>query len=157
MAGGKPTRLPKAATPAAQLRRFYEATGSAAFERVLITRADGRKDQLYNAVHTPDGLDDVRLTDRFVHHVIVDTARDHREQFAEYVLPTLQDPAEVYLSTVKLGDGRTVFRQTYLGVFADRKTVLATQEDADNGVLAWTFFPVEKFKAFVRKGTRIYP
>ena len=138
----------------AQLRQFYAATGSNAFERVLIARADGRQDQLYNIVRTPEGLDDVYLTDRFVHHVIVETGQDHREQFAGYVLPTLQKPFEVYLSAVKLKDGKTVLRQVYLGAFEGRKTVLVAQEDAINGVLAWSFYPRDKFR---RDGTRIYP
>ena len=151
-------RLPKAENNIEQLRQFYAATATDGFERVLITRADGRKDQIYSVARTPQGLDDVRLSDRFARHVVLECGQDRRERFAHLVLPTLQNPFEVYWRAVRLHSGKTVFRQVYLGIFeGSRKTALVAQEDAEHGVLAWTFYSTKKFHAALRKGERIYP
>ena len=149
-------RLPPVADKLKQSSQFYAATESDKFERVLITRSfDGKKDQLYNIVRTPEGLDDVYLTDRFVDHVIYHHT-DHREQFANYVLPTLQDPLEVYLQAVTLDNGKVTYRQMFIKHFTDKKTVMIVQEDAKYGALAWSFVPLNRFSKKHRTGKLIY-
>ena len=139
-------RLPKAENKIEQLRQFYAATATEGFERVLVTRADGRKDQIYSVARAPAGLDDVYLTDRFAHHVVIDHPGQHREQFANLVLPTLQDPFEVRPQQVDLGGGKIERRLIYLVDFLDKKAVIIVRDDPRHGALGWSFIPLNEFR-----------
>ncbi len=57
---------------------------------------------------------------------------------------------------VTLDNGRKVPRVVYLGAFTEAKTVLVAQEDIKNGTLAWTFYPVDKFRDSLREGDLLY-
>ena len=66
-----------------------------------------------------------------------------RERFADRILPSLRDPAEVWLTAVEDSRGRTVYRRQFITAFTDagkEHTVAVTQEEKD-GSLSWTFYP----------------
>ena len=138
--GPAPVRLPKAKTGAAQLQQFRMATAAPDFEEITITRGDGKRDVLYNRVHTPASTADIYIPDSFVRHVVLDHPRGNREQFAHLVLPTLKDPAEVWVSAVERGE-RTLYRRQFLAAFDEKPggAVVVVQEHRDGG-LAWTFY-----------------
>ena len=73
--------IPAAATPAEARSRIRE---------VLDDAGPG-----YRRAKTPGGLDDVILTDDFIEHVAGRTGE--RERFADFILPTIHEPAEVWL------------------------------------------------------------
>ena len=137
-----PIRLPKATTPAAQVEQFYAATRSTGFVKRAITRPDGPGDVIYSEVVTPEGLDNVYLTDRFVRHIIFDHEREHREQFANLVLPTLQQPVEVWRQWGRDANGHMVYGQQYLSRFEKHSSVLVVRETPGEDLIAWTFHPV---------------
>ena len=132
------TRLPRAATPQKQYDAFYAATSSDQFTPIAVTRSDGQKDTLYNRITTPDGLDNVYLTDRFVRHLV--DRDDHREEFANYIIPSLQQPGEVWRQWARAKDGRVLLNDVYVTAFPDRDAVLVVREDIKLGALAWTFY-----------------
>jgi len=134
------TRLPRATTPPEQYEAFYAATSSDRFTPIAVTRADGQQDTLYNLITTPDGLDNVYLTDRFVRHLV--DRDDHREEFANYIIPSLQQPGEVWRQWGRAKDGRVLLNDVFVTAFPDRNAVLVVREDVKLGALAWTFFPV---------------
>ncbi len=136
------TRLPRAATPEEQYDAFYAATSSDRFTPIAVTRSDGKKDTLYNLITTPDKLDDVYLTNRFVRHLV--DRDDHREEFANYIIPALQQPAEVWRQWGQAKDGRVLLSDVFVTAFPDRNAVLVVREDVKIGALAWTFFPLDK-------------
>lgn len=137
-----PPRLAPADTPAAAKRQIAERLSQPGFQRIDITRADGKKDVVFNRVETPDGLEDVQITESFVDHLVDHHPGEHREQFAEWILPSLRDPAEAWLTALDM-EGRTVYRRQFITVFDERgrgkPTIAITQEDKD-GSLSWTFY-----------------
>ena len=136
-----PPRLPAAPDAAAAKRRIAERLSQPGFEPIGITRADSKRDVVFSRVETPAGLEDVYVTESFVDH-IVDHKKDHRERFADWILPSLRDPAEVWLTEVTDGRGRKVYRRRFITAFEgtakDKPTIAVTQEGKD-GSLAWTF------------------
>ena len=145
-----PTRLPKAATPDAQVEQFYAATRSPGFVERAITRPDGARDVIYSEVVTPEGLDNVFLTEQFVRHV-VGHMNQYREQFANHVLPTLQNPSEVWRQWSRAKDGRVNCDQLFLARFKDIGSLLVAREMPKEGSLAWTFYRVSNKQANRRR------
>ena len=85
-----------------------------------------------------------------------------REQWANYILPTLEDPLEVWLSPVKLKpSGKIVYRRHFITLFDDagknRGALAVAQENKDSSLL-WTFFPQHKIRQMDkrRKGFLLY-
>ena len=126
---------------AGNTRRIAERLGQPGFEAIGITRADGVRDVIRSRVETPAGLDDVYIPESFVDHIVAGK-RDHRERFADWILPSLRDPAEVWLTEVTDGRGRKAYRRRFITAFQeagrDKPTIAVTQEGKD-GSLAWTF------------------
>ena len=153
-----PPRLPAAPDAAAAKRQIAERLRQPGFRPIGFTRADGRKDVAFSRVETPEGLEDVLITQSFIDHLVDDHQGHHRERFADRILPSLRDPAEVWLTAVTDPRGRTVYRRRFLTVFdAGRRrehSVAVTQEDKD-GSLSWTFFPARSVDKF-RKGFLLY-
>ena len=153
-----PPRLAPADTPEAAKRQIAERLSEPGFKRIGFTRADGKKDVAFNRVETPEGLEDVLITESFVDHLVDDHPSGRRERFADHVLPSLRDPAEVWLTAVTDPQGRTAYRRRFLTVFDDRErkenTVAITQEDKD-GSLSWTFYPARSVNG-LRKGFLLY-
>lgn len=65
---------------------------------------------------------------------------DKRERYANYILPTLENPQEVYVT--KYSDGH--FRRKYVKLFTDKgKTMLAVVRINRDGSLFWNVLPAE--------------
>ena len=110
-------------------------------------------------VRTPGHLADVVIRREHLPHLV---RKQHREQWANYILPTLEDPLEVWLSPVKLKpSGKIVYRRHFISLFDDagknRGALAVTQENKD-GSLLWTFFPQNKMKRIdlQRQGFLLY-
>ena len=128
-----PPRLPAAKDRDAQLRAIKKAVG--------MPRNGVR------VVRTPGRLDDVAIRRERLPHLV---EKQHREQWANYILPTLEDPLEVWLSPVKLKpSGKIVYRRHFISLFDDagknRGSLAVTQENKDGSVL-WTFFPQNEMR-----------
>ncbi|MCY4431316.1 MAG: DUF935 family protein, partial [Rhodospirillales bacterium] len=121
----------------AQIRDALSSAGAA---RIAITRDDGRSDAVFRRVGAPGDLEPVMVTEQFVEHIATDRA-SRRERFADYILPSLRDPSEVWLAaTVRRDTGRVVYRRRFLTSFADRDMMVLVQEDT-HGWLTWTMYP----------------
>ena len=123
-----PPRLPRAKDKDAQLQAIENAIGM---------DADGVR-----VVRTPGRLDDVAIRREYLPHLV---EKQLREQWANYILSTLEDPLEVWLSPVKLKpSGKIVYRRHFITLFDDagknRGALAVAQENRDSSVL-WTFFP----------------
>lgn len=89
-------------------------------------------------VTTPSG--GVLLDRNRAAHITDDHYNEHREQFANRLLPTLTDPDEVWLAQYDTGP-----RLHYIKAWDDRKFgfIVAT-EDPKHGRLLWTFLARER-------------
>ena len=110
-------------------------------------------------VRPPGRLDDVVIRKEHLPHLV---EKQHREQWANYILPTLEDPLEVWLSPVKLKpSGKIVYRRHFITLFDDagktRGALAIDQENKDSSLL-WTFFPQNKMRQIDkrRKGFLLY-
>ena len=134
-----PPRLPKADSQAQALAQVITALG--------IPKKGHRQ------VVTPDGLEDVIIRKEKLLH-IVEQEKGNREQFANTILPTLQNPLEVWLTEgeryTATGKKKRVFRRRFISLFGDNKDKqgLAVVEEDKDGSLLWTFVPmsIEKRK-----------
>ena len=128
-----PPRLPHGKDKDAQLKVIEDAVGMP---------ANGVR-----VVRTPGRLEDVAIRKEQLPHLV---RKQHREEWANYILPTLEDPLEVWLSPVKNNaTGKIVYRRRFITLFDDadktRATLAATQENKDSSLL-WTFFPRDDLK-----------
>ena len=140
-----PPRLPHGKDQDAQLK--------------IIEDAVGMKENDIRVVRTPGRLDDVVIRKKQLPHLL---EKQPREQWANYILPTLEDPLEVWLSPVKLKpSGKIVYRRHFITLFDDagknRATLAAAQENKDSSLL-WTFFPRSDMKRLdkQRQGFLLY-
>lgn len=98
----------------------------------------------YRTVTTPDGLDDVMIRRDHLAH-IVESGKGNREQFANYILPTLQTPLEVWLTEreglTPTGRKTRVFRRRFIAAFdePDKKQSLVVVDENKDGSVLWTF------------------
>jgi len=111
------------------------------------------KDKKEMIVQTPitDTIIDISL----LRHSIFDNS-DNREQFARLVLPTLQEPDEIWAQRIK-GKYDTYFKKRYrfIKIFKEKKTnSLVVVELRRDGSLFWTFFKPSSLKKIdgFRKG-----
>ena len=128
-----PPRLPPGKDKEAQLKIIKDAVG--------MPRNGVRR------VRTPGRLDDVAIRKEWLPHLV---KKQHREEWANYILPTLEDPLEVWLSPVKnKATGKIVYRHHFITLFDDagktRGAIAVAQENKD-GSLLWTFFPKDKMR-----------
>ena len=128
-----PLRLPPAKGQAAQLQ--------------VISTAVGMESNGVRVVQTPGHLDDVVIRKEHLPHLL---RQQHREEWANYILPTLEDPLEVWLSSVKNNaTGKIVYRRHFITLFDDagknRGALAVAQENKDSSLL-WTFFPRGKMR-----------
>lgn len=140
--------------PEAARAEIYEALDDVSGERIEITRDDGWTDVVFGRVRAPADLDDVMLTGGFVDYIATKPPRERRHEFAEYLLPSLRDPSEVWLQAEKRLDGRTVYRRAFLTAFEDANIAVAVREDT-HGWLTWTMFPVDRINNR-RRGYLLY-
>lgn len=114
-----PAMLPRADTAEAALVQLAGA--------LAIPKKTG-----FRRVETPDALDDVVVRQEALPHVV--EKRDHaRERYANYILPTLRDPLEVWL--VRHDDDR--YRRRFIGVFEETKnqSLVIVEENRDGSLL----------------------
>ena len=128
-----PPRLPRAKDKDAQLK--------------IIQDAVGMETSGVRVVRTPGRLEDVAIREEHLPHLL---EKQPREQWANYILPTLEDPLEVWLSPVKLKpSGKIVYRRHFITLFDDagktRGALAVAQENKDSSLL-WTFFPKDKMR-----------
>ena len=118
----------------------------------VIETVVGMPDNGVRRVRPPGRLDDVMIRKEQLPHLV---RKQHREQWANYILPALEDPLEVWLSPVKNSTtGKIVYRRRFITLFDDadktRATLAATQENKDSSLL-WTFFSSKDFKFIDRQ------
>ena len=133
-----PPRLPRANDKDAQLQ--------------VIKTAIGMPANSVRRVRTPGNLDDVLIRKEWLPHLV---KKQPREEWANYILPTLEDPLEVWLSPVKLKpSGKIVYRRRFITLFDDagktRGALAVAQENKDGSPL-WTFFQGRDFKYLDRQ------
>ena len=115
--------------------------------RVLVP--DGNR----NVVQTP--LEQVVISRSMLPH-LVEKRADARERYANYVLATLRDPFEVWLTAYEDG----TYRKRYIGIFqADRDLLVVLRENRD-GSLYWDLYNLMQRDAKglnrLREGTLLY-
>ena len=98
-------------------------------------------------VRTPDGLDDVVVRREYLPHIVEKRAHA-RERYANWILPTLQSPLEVWLARHE----DEVYRRRFIAAFGthDNQSLVIAQENRD-GSLLWTFFPTKDNKYLDRQ------
>ena len=140
-----PPRLPHGKDRNAQLKIIEDAVGMP---------ANGVR-----MVRTPSRLEDVAIRREWLPHLL---EKQPREQWADYILPTLEDPLEVWLSPVKNNaTGKIVYRRHFITLFDDagknRAALAVAQENKDSSLL-WTFFPRSDMKRLdkQRQGFLLY-
>ena len=106
----------------------------------VIEKAVGMKNDI-RRVRPPGRLEDVAIRKERLPRLV---GKQPREEWANYILPTLEDPLEVWLSPVKLeASGKIVYRRHFIALFDDasknRGAPAVAQENKD-GSLLWTFF-----------------
>ena len=144
-----------------RLREFYDkAFGSEVLEPVAIHHPhDGQQRIIFLEAPTVPGILPITFDKHFVDHVILQHTIRKRETFASYALPTIQNPAEIYLQATRQPVQKGLFDLVYLAKFGDMSTVLVVRELPGIGGVAWTFFPIEKKQHYDnrRQGLKIYP
>ena len=149
-----PERLPEAGTAEEQKAQIYrEMEKIDGRPPVSITRADGTATTVLGRIRTPTG-DDVVLTDAFVDHV----AKGGREQFARFIMPTLRDPDEIWLTQTERA-GRVVYRRAFVAAFESGEHAgFAVAQEDPYGWLAWTFYPIKSIQKLNdrRRGHLLY-
>ena len=129
-----PGLIEPAATPAARQAQLAD---------VLDVPRDG-----FRRIVTPDSVDDVIAWWKRLPH-IADADKGTRIRYANYILPTLQNPLEVWLAErpEKATPAGRVYRRSFIAVFdrgeAERHGLGIVNEGRD-GSLFWTFVPKKK-------------
>jgi SPP1 gp7 family putative phage head morphogenesis protein len=83
----------------------------------------------YRLIDTPIGQ--VILRAEFIPH-LVEKRQDMRERYANFIIPTLTDPYEIYLTAYKDG-----FRERYVGLFTGKENLLVVLRLNKDGSLLW--------------------
>ena len=125
----------------------------------IIQDAVGMESSGVRRVQPPGHLDDVAIRKDYLPHLV---GKQPREQWANYILPTLEAPLEVWLSPVKLKpSGKIVYRRRFIILFDDagktRGALAVAQENKDSSLL-WTFFSQHKMRQLdmKREGFLLY-
>lgn len=147
-----PPKLPPADGPEAAHRRIV-ATLSSGDRAPRFVRDDGRPDRDFGLVPTPAELDDVHVTKSLVDHLVYRRSADRhyqREEFAEFILPTLRNPAEVW-RLARRGECNPISLAAYEG---GTYGIVVVRKDK-YGWVAWTFYPGKVINN-KRKGRLLY-
>ena len=131
-----PPRLSAAKTPHEALVTLEDALG--------INDANPR-----HRVRTPVGP--VVLQQKHIHH-IVSKFNNHRERFANRIIPTLEVPDEVWLTEYATAAGRHESRLHYLKLYrevgAGTRDTLAVATETQDGHVLWNFIPTDRRGGF---------
>jgi hypothetical protein len=128
-----------------------EAALDAIYDAVGIEAGEMRR-----IVETGDG--GIGVLDRELLAHLLDAA-DGREIYARYIVPTLQDPYEVWLTEYGNDAGNTAFRKRYIGLFMDDRIrdYLVVLDLAEDGAVFWNAFSRERAKINkMRKGLLLH-
>ena len=117
-----PDPLPAAPNRAAAREAAAEALGLAG-------------DAKWRRIDTPAGP--VALRRSMIAHIVA-KPEDARERFANRILPTLQDPDEVWMTYYDNGQ----IRMRYLKAWSGRGGGMAVAEDTREGLVLWNFIPM---------------
>lgn len=100
-------------------------------------------------VQTP--VDQASIRFEHLRHV-VEKRGDARERYARFVLPTLTEPYEVWLTRYEDG-----YRKRYIGLFRGRRDLALIVREGRDGSLMWNAIPVDdrRLNAF-REGALLY-
>ena len=149
-----------AATPAAlrlPVPQLLDKADNAAAALAQLTIALALPKSGWRRVETPAGLDDVVIARSFLPHIVNDR-RAARERYANYVLPTLMDPLEVWLTQYQDGS----FRRRFIAIFEDIRgpqSYVIARENRD-GSFFFNFMPVsilkKKYLDSRRQGLLLY-
>jgi SPP1 gp7 family putative phage head morphogenesis protein len=129
----------------------FEESFAEALQSVGLTDADQ-----YRAIHTGDN-EQALLSGQQLKHLY--DSGDGRERYIPYIVPTLEQPYEVYLTEYENPAGRTILRKRYVGLFegAKKENYLAVLDLGRDGSVLWNAFVREKNKINgARIGTLIY-
>lgn len=123
------------------------------------TAAESRK-ILFGAIGISIG-EPSRLFDTPAGPVVIDAGKaayivrkfgDHRERHANRILPTLEDPDEVWRTEYNKGE----FRKRYIKLWGDKKATLAIVAETRAGGLLYNFMPYSSGIDNQRKGRLLY-
>jgi len=98
---------------------------------------------------TPDGVEDVIIYDEHLPHLFDGTDKS-RARYANFLVPTLERPDEVWLVGYKNNKGDYEFRQHFIKAWKNKSTFTLGVESTD-GQLFYTFFPARKRKDINKK------
>ena len=123
---------------------------------ILATAVLGKKSAKLRIVRTP--VEDFPLKrDQLIH--VANNRPARRERFARALLPSLEDPNEVWLVLRRGEGGKYFYRKRYIKVWAEEKKqfVSVVEEGADGGVFV-TFVPNSKWTYIdnQRQGALLY-
>ena len=130
----------------ARREQIDDAVLAAGGARRAITPRNGQPGTVFVQVATPEGIDDVVLTEEFLSGVASDGAGT--AQLITRVLPALTDPAEVWL-----GWGEDEYRRMFLAAFDDGGAVVV--EERPLGALAWGLMSLDQVSSW-RQGDLLY-
>lgn len=94
-------------------------------------------------VATPDGVEDVVIHDDMLRH-IAEGEDLARVRYANRLLPTLEDPEEVWMVGYKNDRGDYEFRRHFIRGWDDKKATFTVVVETPDGWLAHTFIPMRK-------------
>lgn len=149
-----PRLVAAGATTRERKRILVERLAQEGFEPELLRRPDGRRDAYLAAIQPPGGLDPFVVSYQGIRYLVDNhRAGDARERFADYVLPTIRQPSEVWLQG--MADG--AYRRVFLGRFADdRNVVVVDHWDGAQEWILWTFYPSGSAPNSRRHGQLLY-
>ena len=116
---------------------YLAALSAAGVEPLVVTRPDGVMDTMFRRVRRPEGLEDSVIGERFVDHVVDHPDDRRRADFAEFVIPALRDPGEVWGQWKEI-HGRNTWHEISLAVFPAANIMVVLREDPKFGMLTWT-------------------
>lgn len=103
---------------------------------------------------------DTVLIDREITAHVVEKEQDARERYADYILPTLTDPNEVWITAYANGE-KIEYRKRYIKAFKGNKKNrggLAVAAVRPDGSLLWNFIPTDPSGLDRnREGELLYP
>ena len=150
LGAARPARLDPTAPREAQIQQLRRVMDAYKVAPLTITRNDGKADEIWYRVPTPTG--EVAIIRSFFDHTTQD---GHREIFANFILPTLQDPAEIWRQLAIMRSGKAKLDQVYLASYPDTDLMTMVREDSKHGGLAWTFYPKDHINT-LRQGELLY-
>lgn len=97
---------------------------------ILTSELGFKPEEKYLTIKTFDN--DMAVVERDYLEHVVEKRQDAREQYAKYIIPTLQNPYEIYLT--EYPDG---LRKRYIGLFTGKKNLLVVIRMNRDGSLLW--------------------